>query len=196
MFAASRNDIGLHLATALKNAHDGRLALNATVSNLLAALISVHESGRATDESLIHFYFLAIAAEPHSFLLVQSKANAVHHKPSRLLSDSQSAANFVGTDTVLGIHDEPNGNHPLVHAERGILKDGANLDGKLLLAALAEPLATRRDKRVLRAIAAWASDLTIRPAQLYGVIKRALRVREESDCFLQRLGKLECVCHA
>ena len=122
------------------------------------------------------------------------EANPVHHEPCRLLRDTQSAAHFVGTDTVLGVDDEPDGNHPLVHAQSGILKDGSNLDGELLLAALAEPDAPRRDERVLRRIAAWARNLAIRPAKLYRVIERALCVREERNRFLQSLWHLE-VCH-
>ncbi len=126
---------------------------------------------------------------------MESKTDAVHHEPCGLLSNSKSAANLIGANPVLGVHDEPNGNHPLVHAERGILEDGSDLDGELLLTVLAEPNAPRRDKRMLRSIAAWASNFTIRPAQLYCVIKRALRVGEIRDCFLQSLGKLEFCAH-
>jgi len=196
MLPASGNDVRANLATTLQNAHDSGFSLDATVCDFLAALVGVHEASRATNKGFVYFNFLAAAAQPHSVLRMQSKANAVHHKPSGLLGDSQSAGHFVGTDAVLSVHDEPNGNHPLVHAERRVLKNSAYLDGELLLATLAEPLTARRDKRVFSTLAAWASDRAIWPAQLHGIVKRALRVREESDCFLQCLGKLECVCHA
>ncbi len=136
---ASGNDIGVNLAPALQDAHHSGLALHSAVGNLLAAFISVHESRRATDESFVDFDFLAASAELYGLLLMQGKTNAVHHEPCGLLSDSESASDFVGTDSVLGVHDEPNGNHPLVHAERGILKDSSNLDGELFLAGFAEP---------------------------------------------------------
>ena len=195
MLPASGNDIGADLAPTFQNAHDSSFTLDAPVSNFLAALVGVHESGCATDESLVYFYFFAAPAEPYSFLLMQSETDAVHHKPSGLLRNAESAGNFIGTDSILGIHNQPNGNHPFVHAERGILKDGSHLDSELLFASLAEPKSARRDKRVLSRIAAWARYLAIWPAQLYRVVERALRVREESNCFLQRLGKLESVCH-
>src|ERR1700730_6814830 len=195
MFFAIADDSGANLTTAFKNALNGSLVFGASMSNPELALIGVHVSGKATDESFIHLYFFPASAKLDELLLMQGKANAVHHEPCGLLSDSQGAGYFIRTDSILGIHDEPNGNHPLVHAESGILKDSAHLDGNLLLAAFAEPLAARRDKRMLRPFAAWASDFAIRPAQLYGVIKGALGVREKRNCFLQRLGKLECIAH-
>lgn len=195
MFLAIADDSGANLTTTFKNALNGCLVFGASMSNPELALIGVHVSGKATYESFVYFDFLAIAAELYELLFMQGEANAVHHEPCGLLSDSQSAGYFVRTDSILGIHDEPNGNHPLVHAERGVFKDGPYLDGELLLAVLAEPNAARRDKRMLHSLAAWTSDFAIRPAQLYGIVKRALRVREESDCFLQRLGKLECCPH-
>jgi len=195
MFLAIANNSGANLTTAFKDALNSSLVFGSSMSNPKLALIGVHISGKATDESFIHLYFFPASAKLDELLLMQGEANAVHHEPCGLLSDSQGAGYFIRTDSILGIHDEPNGNHPLVHAESGILKDSAHLDGKLLLAAFAEPLAARRDKRMLRPFAAWASDFAIRPAQLYGVIKGALGVREKRNCFLQRLGKLECIAH-
>jgi len=196
MFLAIADDSGANLTTAFKNALNSSFVLGASMSNPKLALIGVHVSGKATDESFVYFDFLAATAELYEVLFMQGEANAVHHEPCGFLSDSQSARYFVRTDSILGIHDEPNGNHPLVHAERGILKNGSHFYGELFLAAFAEPLAARRDKRMLRAIATWASDLAVWPAQFYGIVKRALRVGEESDRFLQRLRKLECVSHA
>ena len=192
---ASGNDVGPDLAATFQNSHNSGFALDATVSNFLAALVSVHESSRAADEGFVYLDFFAAPAELYELLVVQCEPDAVHHKPSGLLSDAERARHFIGTDSILGVHDEPNGNHPLVHTERGVLEDRTNLDRKLLLTFLAEPDAPRRNEGVLRRIAAWTSDLAIRPAQPYRIVERALRVREESDCFLQRLGKLECVCH-
>jgi len=196
MLAPRGDNVRVNLAAALQNADDRGLVLYSAFGNHALAPCRVHESGRAADEGFVYFHFATGAAEFHKVFVVQSKANAVHHEPSRFLGDSESASNFIGTDSVLGIHDEPNGNHPLVHADSGILKDGPDLDSELLLAVLAEPNAPRGNERVLSRIAAWASDFAIWPAQLYRIVERALRVREESDCFLQRLGKLECVCHA
>src|SRR5207248_3189310 len=66
--------------------------------------------------------------------------------------------------------------HPLVESQRGIFKDRANLERKLLLASVAEPNAPRLDKRVLFGTAARAANLAIRPAQQLGVFKSAVSI--------------------
>src|SRR6266852_2171588 len=195
LFSTRGNYVRMNLSATLQDSHNGCFAFHATVDNLLSALVSVHEAGSATDEGLVHFYLFAISSESNEILVVQGKANAVHHEPSGLLSDAQGTGHFVGTDSVLRVNNHPNGNHPLVHAERGILKDSPDLNRELLLASFAEPDAAGRDERVLRRAATWARNFAIRPAQGHRIVKRLLRVREKTDCFLQRLGKLECVCH-
>jgi hypothetical protein len=119
----------------------------------------------------------------------------MHHEPCRFLSDAQGTVNFVRTDSVLAVDDHPYRDHPLVHADWGIFEDGSYLDRELLLAPLAEPMEPRRDERMLRTVAAWASDLAIRPAEFDRVVESAARIGEENNCFLQRLGKLEFVAH-
>ena len=195
VLAARGYNAGLNLAATFQNSHDGSLSLHATVCNLLSALISVHESGRTADESFVHFYFFAAPAESHEFLAVHCKAYTVHHEPSRLLRDSKGACDFIGTDSVRAVHNQPHGNHPLIHAERGVLKDGPDFYGELFLASLAEPKSACRDKRVFRRIAARASHFACRPAQIHRIVESLLRVREITNGFLQRLGKLECFAH-
>lgn len=193
--AASGDYAGADFSAALKNAEYCGFILHPTLSDKEPTTFCVHESRFTTDECLIYFDFLSAPTASYGSLFMQCEPDAVHHEPSRLLSDAKSTRDFIRTDSVLGVHDEPHGYHPLVHAERRVLKDSSDLDGELLLTVLAEPDAPRRDKRALNRIAAWASNLAIRPAQLYGIVKRALRVGEIRDCFLQRLGKPECVCH-
>src|SRR5258708_3684639 len=193
--AAIRNSKRPDFSATFQNAECWSLVLESSCCDNTVALGLVHETGRTTNERFVRLYFFPFSAKMKKGAAFHRKADAVHHKPSRLLRDSESAGNFVGANPVLRIHNEPNGNHPLVHAERGILKDGSHFDGELFLTILAEPNAPRGDERMLRRIAAWASDLAIRPAQLYRVVKHALRVREENNCFLQRLGKLECCVH-
>ena len=192
---AASERFSANLAATLKDANDSRLTFGSASQNDFGSFIRMHKASRTTDERLIYFHFSTRTADLHCFLFMESKANAVHHEPSRLLGDAKSAANLVRANPVLGVHDKPNGNHPLVHAERGILEDSSDFDGELLLTVFAEPNAPCRDKRVLCSIAAWASDLAIRPAQLYRVIERALGIGEIRDCFLQCLGKLECCAH-
>jgi hypothetical protein len=195
MFFAIADDTDANLATAFKNALNGSFVFGASMSNPELALIGVHVSGKATDESFIHLYFFPASAKLDELLLMQGKANAVHHEPSGLLSDSQSAGYFIGTDSILAINDHPYRDHPLVHTYRGILKDGSYLDRELLLASLAEPMEPRRDERMLRTLTAWASDLAIRPAEFNRIVEGVARIGEENNCFLQRSGKLEFIAH-
>ena len=119
----------------------------------------------------------------------------MHHVPSGLLRDAERTCNLVGTDTVLAVSQHPHGNHPLVHAERRIFKDSSNLDGELLLTALAVPDAPRRDKRMLLPLTARACDYAIRPAQHNRVVERLLRVAEECHRLLQCPRQFEGVFH-
>lgn len=192
---AIRNYVGANLTATFQHSNDSRFALHAAVKDFQLALVSVHESSSTTDKGFVHFDFLATPADLHEVFVMQGEANAVHHKPSRLLRDAQRPTDLIGTNTVLRVHNQPNGNHPLVHAQRGILKDSPDLDRELLLASLAKPDAARRDERVLDRIAAWARHVAIRPAQGNRIVKGLLRVREISNCFLQRFGKLEVLVH-
>jgi hypothetical protein len=155
----------------------------------------VHESGRTSNEGFVHFDFAIGTTEFYKILVVHGEANAVHHVPCGLLSDTESTGNLVRTDSVLAVRQHPHGNHPLVHAERGVLKDSSNLDGELLFASLAVPDAPRRDKRMLRSFTARACDLAIRPAQHYRIVERLSRVAKEGYCLLQGLWKCEALCH-
>src|ERR1700688_888419 len=128
MFFAIADDSDANLTTAFKNALNGSLVFGASMSNPELAFVGMHVSGEATDESFIHLYFFPASAKLDELLLMQGKANAVHHEPSRLLRNAQSASNFVGTNAVLGIHDEPYRDHPLIHTNRGILKNSSYLD--------------------------------------------------------------------
>src|SRR6266849_2368393 len=196
MLAASRDDVRVNLPAAFQNADYWCLVFYSAFGNDALASRRMHESSRTADESLVYFHFATGAAEFHKVLVMQGETNAVHHKPCGLLSDSERARDLIGTYSILSVHDEPNGNHPLVHPERRILEDSSDFDSKLFLASFTEPNAASRDKRVLRGIAARASNFACRPAQRHRIVESLLRVGEKANCFLQRLGKLECFVHA
>ena len=127
---------------------------------------------------------------------VNGKSDSMQHEPCGFLSYAQSASYLVGTDSILAVAHHPYRNHPLVHPKCGILEDSSHFDGELFFASFAEPNTTRRNKRVLRSATTRARDLAIRPAQENCIIKGLLRVREESDRFLQGLWKLKVRVHA
>src|SRR6266404_111418 len=195
MLTTKRNNRRSNLTAALQHAHDGQLVFDPAFRDYALAPALVHESRCATNESFIYFDFLAAPTNLHGLFGVHRKANAVHHVPGRFLRDAESACNLIGTDTVLAVRQHPHGYHPLVHAERRILKNRADFDGELFLASLAEPNLPRRDEGVLCRLAARASNCACRPAQRHRIVESLLRVAKESYRLLQGLGKCEALCH-
>src|SRR5882724_175636 len=195
MSAAIWHDRRSNLSAAFQHAHHSQFVFHSTFGDYPLSPSLVHETGRATDESLVHFDFLSLSTYRNGLFGMHGKTDAVHHVPSGLLRDAQSASDYVGANSVLAVRQHPHGNHPLVHAERRILKNSAHLDRELLLAGLAEPDAPRRDKGMLFAFAAWARNVAIRPAQLDRVVEGLLRVAKEHYRLLQGLGQFERVFH-
>jgi hypothetical protein len=115
-------------------------------------------------------------------------ADAVKHEPCRLLSDAQSPVEFVAGDSVLAVTDHPDRCHPLVKADGRVFEDRAHLDGKLLLAAVAEPQSAGLYKGVAFGIAARTRNLVIRPAQELRVVKCAVCIAEVNYCLLESYG--------
>src|SRR5271168_838493 len=93
-----------------------------------------------------HFYLLALAAKLDRRIVLHRQTDAVKHEPSRLLSNTDSAGNFVGTDAVLAIRNHPNGDEPLVEGNWRVLENGADLGTELLagMIGLALPHAASR----------------------------------------------------
>lgn len=184
-FLAVWYDFGADLAVALQHAHDNRLAPILFAAILHPhALVFVHVPRLATYEGFIHLDFGAGAAKFYERLFLKRKPKALKHKPCRLLCDTKRAVNLHTGDSVLAINQHPKGNHPLIQAERRILKDRVDLQSELLIAATAEPEFPRTNKVVLLGAATRADDLAIRPAQLAGVLESAIRIGEVNDRFL------------
>src|SRR5439155_17832241 len=53
-----------------------------------------------------------------SALVLQSKANAMQHEPSRLLSYSDSSGDLVGTNSIAAIGNHPDHYQPLLQSDR------------------------------------------------------------------------------
>lgn len=115
-------------------------------------------------------------------------ANAMEHEPCGLLSHSNSAMKFIARDAVLATANHPDSGHPLIEADRRILKNRPNLDGELLLAAVAEPEFPRFHKRVGIRAATRACNLVVRPAEKLRILKSAFRVSEVNYCLLKSYG--------
>src|ERR1035441_2223846 len=94
------------------------------------------------------------------------------------------ACNLATAHAVLAIGNQPSGEHPLVHTQRAILKDAAELDGKLLVATLTEPDFPGGDERVLFRLTARTGDAS-GPAQRDGSLKRLVGVAKVYNRILE-----------
>jgi hypothetical protein len=104
------------------------------------------------------------------------------------LCDSQSTVNLHTGNAVLTVDEEPEASHPLIEAERRILKNRSQFQTELLLALVTKPHAASLDERVLRLAATRANNVAIRPAQLLCVFEAAVRIGEVNDRFLKSIG--------
>ena len=98
---------------------------------------------------------------------------------------------FPRANPVLAVADQPDRNHPLVEAQRGILKDRPDFERELLLADIAEPQLAGLDERVLGLSAAGASDVTAGPAPANRILestsgseKYSMACLRVSGCFM------------
>ena len=152
----------------------------------------MHVPDATADKSLIGLYFAVWIAGTAAKLFaisifVHGMAYALEHKPCRFLSNPNRTGKFVGTNAVLAIRQHPDGNHPLIQADSGILEDGLDLYRELPLALFAEPNPASLKERMLQPTTARTLDLAVRPAQLYSVIEGPMRVGKVDDRLLEGL---------
>lgn len=176
----------------VKHSHNYGLAgaANGSSSDSRAnrSLAAVHVLYPSADKGFVYFYRAAFAAHLAERLILHGLTDAVKHEPCRLLGNADGAVQFVAADAVPAIADHPYCRHPLIQTNRRVLKDSADLDGELLLAAVAEPHATGFDEGVASRLAARADNLPIGPAEELRVLESTLRVREVSYCLLEGYG--------
>src|SRR5262249_29254659 len=119
------------------------------------------------------------------------KADAVQHEPCGLLGDSQSAVDFVGTDSVLAVRNHPHSDKPLIERDCGIFHDGSDLRRELFarMLALALPEIASREEAHVFAGASWTGD-TVGPAALDHERATVVGVPEIEDGLLKCSGLL------
>ena len=135
------NDHRAHLGrfAALNHAEHRRLAERRAARFDSAVTAHFVKVALAADEGFVRF---DLAREGRfEGLVFHGQAQAVHHKPGRLLRDAQGARDLAGRDAVAAPGEHPHRDHPLVEANRGILKDGPDLDRGLFAAILTLPQA-------------------------------------------------------
>jgi len=190
------NDSGAEFTATLQNSHDRNLVFGASLSNPALALVGVHESCCAADESLIHFHFAPRAAHWNGRARLHGETDSVQHEPCALLSNSKSAANFVRANTILAVGNQPDCDEPLVERERGIFEDSSNLHAELLasMLVLALPETASGDEANVSSAASWALD-TVRPAALDHELEAVVGVGEVQNGLLQSLWLFHGVSH-
>src|SRR5260221_1744339 len=173
------------LGVALQKPHDDSLSAPAgfMVQSPETAR-PVHVLGASTDEGLIDLHVAAHLLEGAG---LHRKANAMEHEPSGFLSHPKGAANLVGADAVLAVGNQPHRGEPLVQAEGAVLEDGADLGGKLFLAASAFPDQPSLEKPDFLGLAMRAGHAT-RPAQRHHEVERNLPVSEVVNRFEKGFG--------
>src|SRR4051812_20413575 len=150
----------------------------------------VHVLEQAADKTLVSLH------DAREFLTERlrfdGRTNPVQHEPCGLLSHTDVPVNLVRGHAVLAIGQHPNCHVPLAEADRRILKDRADADGELLLAALAAPHLARSNEARLRCVAQRAAD-AIRPAARSGVLKGRIRISEIDDGLLKSPRHIDAV---
>jgi len=189
-------DGGADFTTTLKQSENGGLVFGASASDSSSVLFGVHVSCFSADESFVCLDFLVLPAELPERDGFHSETNAVHHKPRRLLCDSDGASNLVRTDSVFAVGEHPHRGEPLVERDWRVLENGSDFRGELSLRvdALALPLALIGEEYDILAPAGGAFHST-RPAQLDHVGQRVVRIREENDGLLKCLWLVHGVPH-
>src|ERR1039457_5775112 len=97
------------------------------------AVFWVTPRSRADSQELIPFLQFTTSHRAASHLSrprgESSKIVPVRSEPRGFLGNSQVAGGFAGTDTVLAIHNPPQGGKPFIQAQGGILEDSSGLEG-------------------------------------------------------------------
>ena len=197
VLAAEWNDSGANLSTALQYAHDCHFVLGSGLSDTALANVLVHETCRATDEGFVHFDLATRPSHFHQGTRLHRQTDAVEHEPCGLLSDAQSAVDFVAANSVLAIGNHPNCDKPFVQLDRTILENGTDLDRKLAVVVdgLALPLSLILEEHNVIPATGRADYDIVRPAQLRQEFEAIVLIGEVQDGLLQGLGGFHSVSH-
>jgi hypothetical protein len=144
----------------------------------------MHVARFAADESLIDFDFRVRATDFDDPATLQSQAQPMQNKPCRLLSDADSAVNFVRANPIAATGKHPQSHKPLVQSDWRIFENGSQLDGELPIAVFAFPAFLSFQVIVLFVATGGAGD-TLRPAERGHGVNAYLFVAEVLNGLLQ-----------
>src|SRR6185312_4619419 len=117
------------------------------------------------------------------------------HEPSRFLSDTESAGNLIGRNTIAAIGDHPECAEPFIQCNGGIFHHSSDLHRELPFRVLrcAFPQATSSNEANFLAATGRANN-AIRPTALCDVTQAVVRIGEVLDCCLEAFGFV-VLCH-
>lgn len=141
------------------------------------ALAHMHVPSLAANEGLVNFNLSAKFGEGSG---LHGLADSMKQIPRALLSDYNTTVNFIRTNAVLRVDDQPDGSQPLVQTDRAIFHDGSDLDAEVLLALQADPCAASLNKRMSVRLATRAND-SVRPADSNHAAQRSFCIGEVFD---------------
>lgn len=190
-----RANLALSVLSAIQQTKHGSLAESASSAlNSFTATIRMHVASAATNVGFVHFDCFAFAANLHNAALTNREANAMAHVPRGFLGYTESAMDFVRTDSVLVVGDHPETSKPLVQWNRAVFKNRSLFNAVVFIAVLTTPrLAGSLIFGFLRT-ASRACRNTLRPSKLRYELDAKLLVGEVLNRCLQRLRKC-VVCH-
>jgi hypothetical protein len=184
---AIRESHGAHFSATLQQPKGYGLTLSAGSGDAALARADVHVARLAADERFIGLNF---ATKHSSRIFVHGFTDAMHHEPSRLLSNANGPRYLAGANSVLAVADHPESAHPLIESKRRILKDSSDLESELFLALGAKPDTSRFDKRVPLGAAARTLDYAVRPTKVERILKAAFGIAEVNNRVLKCLGRV------
>ncbi|HZE68069.1 MAG TPA: hypothetical protein VE135_00920 [Pyrinomonadaceae bacterium] len=147
----------------------------------------MHVAGKAANESFVNFNMAVHFFEKRSS--VHCQADAMIHKPSGLLGNTQVSRNLIRANAVFAIDDHPYSAKPLIQAKRRVFKDSSYLCGELalLVGALTLPFVLLL-KECNVVTATGRTGNTIWPTASGQIGKAILWIREINNCLLERFG--------
>ena len=168
------NHASADAATTLQHANNDSLTLEAVWSDeSLSALLGMHVLNLATNKGSIH---LDNAGHGLGVIFLHGETNALEHEPRSLLCDMQIPVDFIAANAVLAVREHPHRTHPLIKSDGAVFHHGADFDGELLLASLAEPIAARRYERMFFRATPRTRHKTLMPTEIHGISKAAISV--------------------
>ena len=192
MLPARAYNRGTNLAClTVEQTKHNRTAHRSTPVDLFGAFISVHVAGFPADEGLTCFDGARHFVDAPGMHRV---TDAVKHEPRRCLSDFQIAGDFVGTDTVFALGDEPHCTEPFIEPNRGIFEDGSDLNRELFLAVQALPHHAGLEERKPLRLASWAGWTRCTPLSSRYQTETYFGVGKGADRFHQTTGVLGLIC--